>query len=163
MPLLEEVAVRVRPIALFTAVTTTLGIAAPEASVTSPLMSPVVRCADTDVAQRRRKIRVQLIDREIRLDIRPPRRKVKSVAGTTRLGEILCRCRFLSTRFGEWVELKFFSLLTQIYINVARRSGRQTERQFSFRRTRSPYTNQTCGRLHQPRPRPTDKRRSFQR
>src|SRR5712672_2813517 len=102
--------------------------AAPLCSITVPLMSPVVRCADTDAAQRRRKLRVQLIDREVRLDIRPPRRKVKSVAGTTRLAEILCRCRFLSTRFGKWVELKFFSVLTQIYINVARRSGRQTER-----------------------------------
>src|SRR6267154_3646181 len=81
-------------------------------------MSPVVRCADTDAAQRRRKIRVQLIDREIRLDIRPPRRKVKSVAGTTRLGEILCGCRFLSTTFRKWIKLKFFSLLTQIYINT---------------------------------------------
>jgi hypothetical protein len=38
-------------------------------------MSPVVRCADRDAAERRRKIRVQLRDREVRLDIGHPAAK----------------------------------------------------------------------------------------
>jgi hypothetical protein len=51
-----------------------LGIAAPEASVTSPLMSPVILCADTDAAERR-KIRIKFMDRETRLDIGHPAAK----------------------------------------------------------------------------------------
>jgi hypothetical protein len=104
--------------------------APPLASVTVPLMSPVIRCADTDAAQRR-KISVQLIDIEMRLDIGPPRHEERSLAGTTRLVEILCRCRFLSTRFEKWVKPRILAALAQIHINVTRGYGFQRVTRFA--------------------------------
>src|SRR4029077_618300 len=98
-------------------------------------MSPVTICADEGIALIRSSRTALNRDTQIRLDIGPPRHEVRSLARTTRLVEILCRCRFLSTRFRRSIQLKFFSLLTQIYINVATRPGRQTEHAVFLPRT----------------------------